>query len=135
MSAEETKAVAKTFFDGLSSGDAEAAFGAIDVNVEYTLTGTTALSGTYHGLKEVEEKLLGPLSEMLESDLKLTAHEYIVDGDRVAVRATGEAKGKYGAYNNSYCFLIKVANGKITHLQEFLDTVLVETSLSGKKVA
>lgn len=135
MSGTETRAVAQTFFDGLSSGDAERAFSAIDSDIEYTLTGTTELSGTYHGLKDVQEKLLGPLSTMLESDLKLTAHEFIVDGDRVAVRATGEAQGKYGPYNNSYCFLLRISNGKITHLQEFLDTALVETSLSGKKVA
>lgn len=135
MSGEETKKVAQTFFDGLNAGDAEGAFAVIDPDVEYTLTGTTALSGTYHGLKEVQERLLGPLAEMLESELKITAHEYIVDGDRVAVRATGEAQGKHGPYNNSYCFVLRVANGKITHLQEFLDTVLVETSLSGKRVA
>ncbi|NQV20311.1 MAG: nuclear transport factor 2 family protein [Rhodospirillales bacterium] len=135
MSGNETRAVAQAFFDGLASGDVAGAFSAIDPNVEYTLTGTTELSGTYHGLKDVQEKLLGPLSTMLESDLKLTAHEFIVDGDRVAVRASGEAQGKYGPYNNSYCFLLRIGNGKITHLQEFLDTALVETSLSGKKVA
>ena len=119
----------------MSNGDVPSAFSAIDENVEYTLTGTTELSGTYHGLKEVEEKLLGPLSTMLEGGLKLTAHEYITDGDRIAVRATGEAQGKFGPYNNSYCFLLRVANGKITHLQEFLDTAMVETSLSGRKIA
>lgn len=135
MSDQGTKAVAQMFFDGLNSGDAETAFSVIDTDVEYIVTGTTDLSGTYRGLKEVQEKLLVPFAAMLESELKLTAHEYIVDGDRVAVRATGEAQGKYGAYNNSYCFLLRVTNGKITQLHEFLDTVLVETSLSGKKVA
>ncbi len=101
MSDQGTKAVAQMFFDGLNSGDAEAAFSVIDTDVEYIVTGTTDLSGTYRGLKEVQEKLLVPFAAMLESELKLTAHEYIVDGDRVAVRATGEAQGKYGAYNNS----------------------------------
>jgi ketosteroid isomerase-like protein len=135
MSTDASKSVISAFFGHLASGDVQAATGLMSPDVVYTIIGTGPLSGTCHGLEEAATKVFGPLNERLETPLRLTLRELIGEGDRVAALATGEAKGKHGAYNNTYCFVFTVKAGKITTMDEYLDTVLVETALYGRKLA
>ena len=43
------------------------------------------------------------------------------------MRGRGEVKTKGGQdYNNSYCFVLRLEDGKLVELREYLDTALVE---------
>jgi ketosteroid isomerase-like protein len=101
-------------------------------DVRFTVMGTTKFSGTYNGKQDVVNKLLGPLTAQLEGGISLTPDNFIAEGDFVAMQARGSAKAKNGkSYNNNYCQIFRVANGKVHEVTEYLDTELV-TSVFGK---
>ncbi len=51
----------------------------------------------------------------------------IAEGDQVVVEAQGEARTKDGRdYNNLYCIVLKLKDGKITEIREYTDTDLTK---------
>jgi hypothetical protein len=127
--------VIETFYEKLARGDMAGVMALYAPDIVYTMTGTTPVSGTYHGLDEIREKLLVPIFSRLR-DLVLTPDELIADGERVVALARGEAKTTSGApYRNRYAFVFRVRGGAIAEVTEFLDTALVETALFGKTLS
>jgi hypothetical protein len=61
--------------------------------------------------------------------------ELIAEGDKVVARAQGTVKGLYGPYNNTYCYVFTVRGGQIVEDIEYLDTLLIERALYGRKLA
>src|SRR5262249_22127612 len=57
----------------------------------------------------------------------MMAHRFIAEGDYVVVECHGQntttTAGK--AYNNTYCFVHRVTEGKVHEITEYLDTELV----------
>ena len=132
MGAAENKQLIQNMFAELSKGNADAFLGNMADNVRFTIIGTTKYSGTFNGKQELISKLLGPLTAQLESGIIITPENFIADGDYVAMQARGKATTKTGKpYNNTYCQLFRLANGKVQELTEYLDTELV-TSAFGK---
>ena len=132
MAAAENKQFIRNMFIELSKGNAEAFLGSIADDVRYTIIGTTKYSGTFNGKQELINKLLGPLTAQLEGGIAVTSDNLIADGDYVAMQAHGKARSKNGrSYNNTYCHVFRIANGKVQEVTEYLDTELV-TSAFGK---
>jgi len=132
MGAAENKQLIQNMFAELSKGNAEAFLGNMADDVRFTIIGTTKYSGTFNGKQELISKLLGPLSSQLEGGLTITPENFIADGDHVAMQARGQSKTKTGkSYNNTYCQVFRIANGKVKEVVEYLDTELV-TSAFGK---
>jgi ketosteroid isomerase-like protein len=132
MGAAENKQLIQNMFAELSKGNAEAFLGNMADDVRFTIIGTTKYSGTFNGKQELISKLLGPLTSQLEGGLTITPDNFIADGDYVAMQARGQSKTKTGkSYNNTYCQVFRVANGKVKEVVEYLDTELV-TSAFGK---
>jgi uncharacterized protein len=132
MAAAENKQFIRNMFIELSKGNAEAFLGSIADDVRYTIIGTTKYSGTFNGKQELINKLLGPLTAQLEGGIAVTPDNLIADGDYVAMQAHGKARSKNGrSYDNTYCHVFRIANGKVQEVTEYLDTELV-TSAFGK---
>ena len=132
MGAAENKELVRNMFAELSKGNAEAFLGAMADNVRFTIIGTSKYSGTYNGKQEVINKLLAPLGAQLEGGLSITPDNFIADGDFVAMQSRGKAMSKNGKpYNNTYCQIFRIANGKVQEMTEYLDTELV-TAAFGK---
>jgi len=132
MGAAENKQLIQNMFAELSKGNAEAFLGSMADDVRFTLIGTTKYSGTFNGKQELISKLLAPLTSQLEGSITLTPDNFIADGDYVAMQAHGKANTKTGkSYNNTYCQVFRIANGKVQEVTEYLDTELV-TSAFGK---
>ena len=58
-------------------------------------------------------------------------------GERRAAWALGHGAAKtiYGLpYDNDYAFVFTVRGGKITRVEEYLDTALVETAAYGRRI-
>jgi ketosteroid isomerase-like protein len=54
----------------------------------------------------------------------------IGEGDDVVVLAKGEVTTKSGAaYNNDYCFVFRMEDGRIAAVTEYMDTALVDSVL------
>ena len=132
MGAAENKELIRNTFAELAKGNTAAFLGAMADDVKFHLTGTTRLSGTFNGKKELTEKLLAPLAEALKEGIVITPYNIIADGDFIAMQAHGKALAKNGnAYNNHYCHVFRIAGGKIKEVTEYLDTALVD-SVFGK---
>ena len=58
-------------------------------------------------------------------------HRLIAEGDYVVAQTSGTAETLDGRpYNNTYCWIMKLRDGKIVEVTEFMDTELV-TSVFG----
>ena len=58
------------------------------------------------------------------------AEEIIAERDRVVVLARGEVKTVRGEdYNNEYCFVFRLREGKVFEVREYCDTALAEARL------
>jgi len=96
----------------------------------WTVTGSTKWSKTYDGKQAVLTELLGTLSSKISGRIRATAHRFIAEGDHVVVEARGNNTTKKGTpYNNTYCFVFRIAEGKLKELTEYMDTELVTAAL------
>lgn len=78
---------------------------------------------------------LAHIPKVLPFGIELKTTDIIADENGVAVRQKGEAKGKYGQYNNDYSWLFKFKDGKILSIEEFNSDFLVAKSLYGRGLA
>ncbi len=126
MGAAENKEIIRNMFAELSKGNGEAFMNTMADNVRFTIIGSTKYSGTFNGKQELTSKLLGPLTAQLEGGLTITPDNLIAEGDYVAMQARGKSNTKAGGtYNNTYCQIFRLANGKVQEVTEYLDTELV----------
>jgi ketosteroid isomerase-like protein len=132
MGAVENKELIRNMFAELSKGNGEAFLNTMADDVRFTIIGKTKYSGVFNGKQELINKLLGPLGAELEGGIAITPDNLIADGEFVAMQARGKATAKNGKpYNNTYCQIFKIVDGKVKEVTEYLDTELV-TSVFGK---
>src|SRR6266404_4623400 len=131
MSATENKEMIRTMFSELGKGNAAAFLDAMSDDLKFTLIGTTRFSGVFKGKQEFTGKVLA-LERCAEWGLVITPDNLIADGEYVAMQSRGKSTAKNGkAYNNTYCHVFRITNGRISEVTEYLDTELV-TSVFGK---
>ena len=129
MGAAENKQLIRDMFAELSKGNAQAFLGNMADNVRFTIIGTTKFSGTFNGKQELVNKVLTPLTSQLEGGLTITVDNLIAEGDNVVMQGRGKSTTKAGkSYNNTYCQVFRIANGKVQEITEYLDTELVTTA-------
>ena len=112
---------------GSGLGDEFVAF--FDDDLDFWFPGTTPISGRRQGLpafKEYLEQVGGYLDELIV--LELT--NVVVTGEWVFTEASGHGVTKKGLdYDNNYCLVWQVRNGKIIRFVEYCDTELVSKVL------
>ena len=129
----ETQKIVQSWFDHIEAGDAEAAFALFADNIVYDLKGSTPVSGVYEGLENIVNDFFVPWRKQIDGDLVVHVSELIGEGERVVALGRGEAKTIFGKrYDNDYCFVFTVRDGKIHRVEEFLDTALIETAAYGR---
>jgi ketosteroid isomerase-like protein len=74
----------------------------------------------------VLNELLEPLFSQFATPYTSDAHRIIGEGENVVVEARGHATTKAGRqFDNTYCYVVRVADGKVKELTEYCDTHLV----------
>jgi ketosteroid isomerase-like protein len=102
----------------------------MDDNFRRTMTGNTKWSKSYNGKQMVLTALFGALRPKFANKIRTTAHRFIAEDDLVVVEARGSNTTKAGMpYNNTYCFVFRLCEGKLQDLTEYLDTELVTAAL------
>jgi uncharacterized protein len=130
MSDVSNKEIMQEIFSGLSKGDPQLFVESMADDFRWTVAGATKWSKTYDGKKAVLTELFGLLSSKLAGAITTTAHRFIADGDYVAVEARGSSTTKKGnPYNNIYCFVFRLADGKLREVTEYMDTELATAAL------
>jgi uncharacterized protein len=130
MGAAENKQLLQHVFSELSKGNPRPFAESLADDVRWTIIGTTEWSKTFDGKQAVLTELLGPLSANFDEPIRVTAHRFIAEDDFVVVEGRGQATTRAGkAYNNTYCWVYRIADGKVQEMTEYLDTQLAATAL------
>jgi len=130
MSASDNKRLMQKIFDGLARGDGRPFLDSLDDDFVWTLTGANAWSGVYQGKAAVRRDLLTPLFAQFADTYVNVADRIVAEGDIVVVECRGKVTTKAGKrYDNRYCWVCRLAGGKIVSLTEYMDTELVARAL------
>jgi len=135
MDATENKQLLQHAFAQIERGDSGPFRAALADDVRWINIGTTPWSGTFTGKQAVVDELLAPLRTKLVERTKVIAHRFIAADDYVVVEGVGQNMTKAGKpYNNTYCWVCRLADGRITEITEYCDTDLVRAVLGDRKV-
>jgi ketosteroid isomerase-like protein len=125
MATAENKAIVHTFFAAGNEGDLTRALALLADDVTWTNIGTTRFSGTYEGKQAVVDDLLGSVFGRLQGGIRSTIDNVVAEGEFVVVQSRGRATTRNGdAYDNTYCHVFRIRNGRIVAVTEYLDTEL-----------
>jgi ketosteroid isomerase-like protein len=120
------KALVQSFFDAGNRGDFDGCFALIGDDIVWTNIGSTRFSGTFRGKDQVMSELIEPLFGRLKAGIHSTVENLIAEGDVVVAQSTGSAETHDGRpYNNTYCQVMRLKDGKIVEVREYFDTELV----------
>jgi len=122
MSTQENVQIVKEFFAAIGRGDKEGLLARVAADIEWIIPGEDwPLAGTHRGHAGLVD-LLETASKSIETSTE--PREFVAQGDRVMV--VGFAKGKIKATNktfeDSWIFAIRVQNGRLTSIREYIDT-------------
>jgi len=130
MSAAENKQLMQHIFDELAQGNSRPLVESMADDFCWTVTGSTRWSKTYEGKQAVIGELFGTLRSRMADRIRTKAERFIAEDDLVVIEARGNNTTKSGKpYNNTYCFVFRLANGKLQEVTEYMDTLLVATAL------
>jgi ketosteroid isomerase-like protein len=119
-------------FAALAEGDSRPLVEAMDDDFAWTVMGRNPWAGTYSGKAVVLGELLAALRGRIDGRIRLRAERIFADGDHVIVEALGDNQTKDGRrYDNRYCMVIRVQDGRLKALKEYMDTELVAEVLGG----
>lgn len=134
MSAAENKQLMQGIFAELSKGNTRPFRDAMADDFCWTVIGTTKWSGTYRGKHAVLSGLMAPLFEQFGGRYTNAAQRFIAEDDYVVVECRGSATTTAGLpYNNVYCYVCRLADGKLRELTEYCDTALIADALSAPR--
>ena len=130
MSVEANRALLRGVFDRMARGDTRAMSEAMAEEARWVFPGRWSWSGTWGPKKVAVGRLLRPLRDQF-TEYRSEADLILADGDRVVVQATAVATTTRGeAYPQTYCYVFRVADGRIVEVVEHCDTALVERVLT-----
>jgi len=124
------KQLVEGIFAELAKGNGEPFAEAMADDFTWTVSGTTSWSGTYRGKRAVLDELMAPLFAQFADRYTNTADRMVAEGDYVVVECHGRVATRSGKrYDNRYCYVCRLAGGKLRELTEYLDTELVAEAL------
>ena len=126
----ENKQLMQHIFAELAKGNGKAFVDSLADDFCWTIPGSTKWSRTYRGKRAVRDELMKPLFAKFADQYTNTAQRFIAEGEHVVVECRGRVNTKSGKpYNNTYCWVCRVADGKLHEVMEYMDTELLTTAL------
>ena len=136
MAETDNKALMQEIFRRLAEGDGALLFDSMADDFRWIIGGTTSWSRSYDGKQAVLDELIAPLRARMVGRMKTVAHRFIAADDYVVVEARGHNRTRAGkAYNNAYCYVVRLRDGKLSEMTEYLDTELVTAALGDRTAA
>ena len=130
MSTADNKRLLQNVFAELADGNGRPFVDMMAEDVAWTISGTSPWARTYRGKRQVIDLLLTPLNARFAEPYRARAQRIIAEDDHVVVESRGAVTTTDGkAYNNAYCFIFRLAGGKVREITEYMDTALVDAVL------
>ena len=123
MSIEKNVQIVKNFLAALGRRDKQGLLALSAEDIEWIIPGEDwPLAGTHRGHAELAA-VLKKASEEVETQYPKPP-EFVAQGDRVMVVgvATGKIKATNRPFKDEWVFDITVRDGKVAHIQEYIDT-------------
>jgi uncharacterized protein len=129
MNSSENKQAVANAYASLAAGNPAPYLDLLGDDVSITVFGDHRFARTFKGKDDIYKNLFGPIREVLDGTIRMNVTNVAAENDTVVVEAQGDARTKDGRdYRNTYCFVLKLANGKITESREYMDTQLVKAT-------
>jgi ketosteroid isomerase-like protein len=120
----------QSVFGELADGNGQPFMDALADDARWTVIGTSPWSRTYQGKGAIIDELMRPLFRQFADRYTARAIRVIAEDDTVVVEARGQVTTKSGEpYNQTYCYVLLLADGQVRELTEYLDTDLVNQAL------
>ena len=131
MIANPNRTLVEGIFTALAVGDRQPFADAMSDDFSWTITGHDPWARTWRGKDAVRHELLTPLFAQFADTYRNRATRIVCDADTVVVECRGSVATKAGKrYNNHYCYVIDMKEGKMLALTEYMDTALAEAVLA-----
>jgi ketosteroid isomerase-like protein len=114
----------KKGYAAFNAGDLDAALSTFADDVEWTISGESMISGTYHGKGELTDLM----AQLAQQTTSVETKGFLADGDVVVVQTEVTAGGETSQEADVFTF----RDGKIIKAQSFGDTAMQER-IFGKK--
>lgn len=99
-------------------------------DAKWIVTGQYSWSRTFVGKDAILNDLHGYVRTRLRDRTRTVAERFVADGDIVVVEAKGDNVTPEGVrYDNDYCLVFRLEDGKIKEIREYCDSVLTEKAL------
>jgi uncharacterized protein len=96
----------------------------------WIVTGQYSWSHEFRGRDAIQNGLMGHFRSFFAVRPRTVAFNFIAEGDYVVVEARGDNVTKTGQrYDNQYCMVWRIENGRIKEIKEYCDSTLVERVL------
>lgn len=130
MTAIDNRSLIERIMEARSRRDHAPFIAAMADDFVWRITGSSAWSAEYVGKADVCERLLKPLYTQFVAPSSITPTRILADGDHVVVQCHGDATTISGQrYANTYCLVIRMQDGKLREMTEYMDTALVDRVL------
>lgn len=130
MSTESNKALLQGIFAELAVGNAKPLRDAMSDDFAWTMAGVAQWSRVFRGKQAVLEQLFRPLFSRFATPYLNRAERFIAEGEYVVVQGRGQVTTTSGEpYNNAYCFIFRVVDGRLREVTEYMDTELATRAL------
>jgi ketosteroid isomerase-like protein len=123
--ATENRKILEEAFAEAARGNGAAFRDAMADDIRWPVPGTMRCSKTYEGKENVLVGLFRPVMAQLDENFSYRATRFVAENEIVVVQLEGRNTTKSGKpYNNSYCYVCRMENGKMKEVVEYLDTKL-----------
>ncbi len=116
----------RTAFGSWEKGDNRPFFKLVADDVRWRVIGTTPVSGTY----DSKQQFLGAtqaLFDRFNQPIMAKVQAVHEAGDTVVLQWEGTSQGVNGRpYNQTYCWVMQLDDGRITNVVAYLDTALLD---------
>lgn len=130
MTAADNKRLMREAFEALGRGDSRPYLDLLADDFSFTITGQNPWSRTIRGKQAVRDELYGPLFAQFADRYTAQLVNLVAEGDTVVVEHHGRVTTKRGQlYNNEYCLVCRLEDGKLKSMKEYADSLLVDRVL------
>jgi hypothetical protein len=130
MGAAENKKLMQQIFAAVARGERATYVDHLADDVTMTVTGKYSWSRTFRGKESVMRDLYGYVASRLQGQRRTIPGRILADEDWVVVEAVADMTTKEGVrYDNQYCLLYRLRDGKIVEIREYNDSILCERVL------
>lgn len=127
---ETNRALVADAMDALSRGDSRPFYDLWADDIVWRPMTAGVWGQVLRGKHVARDGLFVPLRRQYATTYTNTAERILADGDMVIVEARGAVTLTSGKpYNNTYCFVIQMKDGKMIEVREYMDSALAEAVL------